>query len=297
MSAAPRLSTFPKCWLEKIVAREKDLFEWIEESGTLGAEGCELYDGFLENFEPAYLGKVRRAIEMTGQTLSLMCFSPDFTNPDPNERKKEIERQKQRIDATAELGGKFCRTLSGQRRPEVSHADGVKWVVECISACLPHARSRGVTLCMENHYKDGYWKYPEFAQFMDIFCEIVNQIHDPNFGVQFDPSNSVVAGEDPVVLLDRVKQRVVSMHASDRYLETSATVADLQRDIGKLGYSPLLKHGVTGQGMNDYDAIFQRLKEVNFSGWISIEDGMNGLDEMRESVEFLKKKRKEFYGV
>lgn len=294
---APKISTFPKCWLEKIVAREMSLFEWIEISATLGAEGCELYDAFLESFEPAYLARVCKAIEQTGQAISLMCFSPDFTKPDPAGRAEEIAKQKQRIDVTAELGGRFCRTLSGQRRPEVSRAEGVKWVVECITACLPHARSRGVILCMENHYKDGYWQYPEFAQYMDIFCEIVGQIHDPFFGVQFDPSNSVVAGEDPLVLLDRVKKRVVSMHASDRYLEKGATVADLQRDIGKQGYSPLLKHGVTGQGMNDYDGIFKRLKEVNYSGWISIEDGMNGLDEMRASVEFLKRKRQEYFGV
>ncbi len=296
-SDVPRISTFPKCWLEKIVAREKDLFEWIEESATLGAEGCELYDGFLENFEPAYLARVRAAIERTGQVLSLLCFSPDFTKPDPRERALEVERQKARIDATAALGGLFCRTLSGQRRPEVGREDGVRWVVECISACLSHARKRGVTLCMENHYKDGYWTHPEFAQRMDLFCEIVARIEDPNFGVQFDPSNSLVAGEDPLALLERVKHRVVSMHASDRYLEPGASVEDLQKDLGRQGYSPLLKHGVTGRGMNDYDAIMRKLCEVGFRGWISIEDGMNGMDEMKASVEFLKKKRKEYFGV
>ncbi|MCW8132734.1 MAG: sugar phosphate isomerase/epimerase, partial [Planctomycetota bacterium] len=108
----PKISTFPKCWLEKIVAREMSLFEWIETSATLGAEGCELYDGFLERFDAAYLSSVRKAIEKTGQTLSLMCFSPDFTNPDPAARAQQIEKQKQRIDVTAELGGGFCRTLS-----------------------------------------------------------------------------------------------------------------------------------------------------------------------------------------
>ena len=48
--------------------------------------------------------------------------------------------------------------------------------------------------------------------------------------------------------------------------------------------------------MNDYDAIFRILASVGFSGWISVEDGMNGLDEMRRSVEFLKKKRDQYFG-
>ena len=52
----------------------------------------------------------------------------------------------------------------------------------------------------------------------------------------------------------------------------------------------------TGRGTNDYDAIFRILKSVNFAGWISVEDGVNGLDELARSVEFLKQKRQEHYG-
>jgi hypothetical protein len=35
---------------------------------------------------------------------------------------------------------------------------------------------------------------------------------------------------------------------------------------------------------------------VNFTGWISVEDGMNGLDELARSVQFLKEKRTQYYG-
>jgi sugar phosphate isomerase/epimerase len=40
--------------------------------------------------------------------------------------------------------------------------------------------------------------------------------------------------------------------------------------------------------MNDYPRIFQILKECGFQGWISIEDGLNGLEEIRASAEFLR---------
>ena len=42
--------------------------------------------------------------------------------------------------------------------------------------------------------------------------------------------------------------------------------------------------------MNDYDAIFSTLNSVGFHGWISIEDGMNGMEDLRASVSFLKSK-------
>jgi sugar phosphate isomerase/epimerase len=47
--------------------------------------------------------------------------------------------------------------------------------------------------------------------------------------------------------------------------------------------------------LNDYDAIFRTLAGVGFTGWISVEDGMNGLEELRGSVEFLKCKREEHF--
>jgi sugar phosphate isomerase/epimerase len=148
---------------------------------------------------------------------------------------------------------------------------------------------------MENHYKDGTWRYPEFAQPEDIFLEIIEQIDSPYFGVQYDPSNAVVGGFDPIRFLEKVRHRVVTMHASDRYLAPGATLDDLKTGDGATGYASALKHGETGQGMNDYDAIFRLLSGVEFSGWISIEDGMNGLDEIARSASFLKEKRAQYF--
>jgi sugar phosphate isomerase/epimerase len=41
--------------------------------------------------------------------------------------------------------------------------------------------------------------------------------------------------------------------------------------------------------LNDYTAIFRILARHGYEGWISIEDGMNGMDEMAESLAFLRK--------
>jgi len=107
--------------------------------------------------------------------------------------------------------------------------------------------------------------------------------------VNFDPSNTILAGEDPLALLAQVKDRVVTMHASDRYLK-SGTLEDLRREEDSTGYAARLAHGVIGKGLNDYDAIFSTLRSVRFDSWISIEDGVNGMDELRESVTFLRYK-------
>ena len=147
-----------------------------------------------------------------------------------------------------------------------------------------------MVLGLENHYKDGFWTYPEFAQKKEVFLALLEAIPDrTHFGVQYDPSNAIVAGDDPVALLEAVADRVVSMHASDRYLAEGATLESLRQSDGTIGYSPDLRHGVTGRGLNDYDAIFRILADQHYRGWISIEDGMNGMDEMADSLAFLRR--------
>ncbi len=289
------IAAFPKCWLEELSDGRRDLFDWIEQSAQLACDGLELYSEFLTSHEPSYLADVRRRVERLGMTVPMICYSPDFTIPEPELRLREIEKQKAMIRVTAALGGTFCRTLSGQARPDVAVDTGVDWVVACIEACLGEAQRCGVTLVMENHFKDGYWEYREFAQTKDVFLRVIDRIDSPHFGVQYDPSNALVAGDDPLDVLDAIVSHVRTMHASDRYLLPGVNVEDMRQADGTLGCPESLVHGVTGEGANDYDGILSRLAAVGFDGWISIEDGVNGMEEMAQSVEFLKRMRAKYF--
>jgi len=288
-----KISAFPKCYIDRTAGdRTMSVFDWIEMARSLDADGLEMYDGFFTSLEPAYIDRVGDAIRAAGFAMPMLCCSPDFTNPDPDGRKRAVDRKAELIAVTRRLGGPraVCRVLSGQRYPQVDRRQGLEWVVECIDRVLPVAREHDVVLGLENHYKDGFWTYPEFAQKQDVFLELLAAIPDrDHFGAQYDPSNAIVAGDDPIELLRAVADRVVSMHASDRYLAEGTTLDELRQTDGTLGYSPNLRHGVTGKGLNDYDTIFRILAEHRYRGWVSIEDGMNGMDEMAESLAFLRR--------
>jgi sugar phosphate isomerase/epimerase len=294
-----RISAFPKCYLEDIAgSRTMSVFEWIEIARRLDADGLEMYEGFFTSLDPAYLDTVGDAIRSAGFDMPMLCCSPDFTQRDPDGRKRAVEHEARMIEVARRLGGPgaVCRVLSGQRYPDVPIEEGLQWVVQCIESLLPVAREHDIVLGLENHYKDGFWKYPEFAQKKSVFLALLNAIPERKyFGVQYDPSNALVAGDDPVDLLRCVADRVVSMHASDRYLEAGASLDELKQADGTIGYSPSLRHGVTGKGLNDYDAIFRILAEHRYSGWISIEDGMNGMDEMAESLAFLRMMSRRYF--
>ncbi len=287
----PQLAACPKAYLDDLCLADgaMSLDQWFELAATLDIDGLELYSGIRDLADPDSWPRHRDAAKEINMALPMLCCSPDFTHPDPEFRANEVAKEKHWIEMADGLGAGFCRVLSGQRRPEVSREQGIDYAASCIKECLPFAADHGVTLIIENHYKDGFWKFPEFAQHMDVFCDLVDAIDAPNFGVNYDPSNTVLAGEDPLELLERVKHRVVTMHASDRYLKYG-TLDDLAAEEGVEGYAERLAHGEIGQGMNDYDAIFSILHGVGFNGWISIEDGVDGIDQLQRSAKFLRKK-------
>ena len=115
------LAAFPKCYLDHLcVNKTMTLDEWIDKVATeLDVDGLEFYWGFTPQDEPE-IRRTRERIEAHGLTMPMMCYSPDFTQPDPAARAREVEKERHVIEVTAQLGGKLCRVLSGQRRPEVS---------------------------------------------------------------------------------------------------------------------------------------------------------------------------------
>jgi sugar phosphate isomerase/epimerase len=291
-----KLAVFPKGFFQQLVERRMTLPVWLELASTLDVDGVELYPTFLESYKEPYLREVRESIEELGMEMPMMCHSPDFTHPDLMQRMKQVEFSLRMIEVTRILGGRYCRVLSGQRHPEVGEEEGIGWVVESIEGLLPAAEEAGVILTLENHYKDGTWEYPEFAQSRERFMRIVNSIQSPWLRVQYDPSNAVVAGIDPYRFLDEVVDRVATMHASDRYLK-GGTVEDLERlDADPVhGYARMLQHGVIGEGFNDFDRIFSTLSAAGFDGWVSIEDGEGetveqGMENLRRSAAFLRAK-------
>jgi sugar phosphate isomerase/epimerase len=292
----PKISAFPKAYMHALCKDgTMNLVQWFELATSIDVDGVEFYAGFLEMQDQNNWSDIRRQLDESGLVAPMMCCSPDFTHPDRKFRAEQIAKQRYWIDMTAAVGGQFCRVLSGQKRPELTMEEGVKLAADCIYECLPYAEQHDITLILENHYKDDFWEYPEFAQKMDVFCALVNAVQAPNFGVNYDPSNAYLAGDDPIELLKRVSHRVVTMHASDRYL-LEGTLEDLRKEeLGVAGYAKRLRHGEIGKGINDYDAIFAELKRVGFDSWISIEDGVDGIEQLAASVNFLRRKISQYW--
>jgi sugar phosphate isomerase/epimerase len=153
----PKLAAFPKAFMNALCKDgSMKLSGWIEMAVKLDVEGLEWYAGFLEMEERSSWQKFREQVEEHGKEIPMLCCSPDFTHPDPQFRSQQIEQQKYWIDMINELGGSYCRVLSGQKRPEIGIDEGIDLTVSSIEECLPYAEERGITLIIENHYKDDF---------------------------------------------------------------------------------------------------------------------------------------------
>jgi len=276
----PRLAAFPKGFFYQLLARDDLTIEdFIRRAPGLGLEGVELYPGFLDGYSAPSLERLRAVADEARVELPMMCSSPDFTDPRAGGWERAVQQMRGLVDVMVLLAPqakwRSVRVLSGQSWPGVSEEEGIARAVEGIKAVLAYSAPRGVWAVIENHYKDGLWTYPEFAQSSRRFLAIVDQVSSPWFGVNFDPSNAIVAGEDPLSLLDQVAGRVRSMGASDRSLRPGHSLEEVAAHTG-VGYPDALQHGVVGQGLNNYSEIFSRLSKAGFSGWISIEDGEAG---------------------
>ena len=112
-----KIAAFPKCYIDQIAGeRSMSVFDWIEMARSLDADGLEMYDGFFTSLEPSYLDQVGEAIAAAGFAMPMLCCSPDFTNPDPDARKRAVDREAELI-AGGPPAGRPAHGLPGALRP------------------------------------------------------------------------------------------------------------------------------------------------------------------------------------
>lgn len=101
---------------------------------------------------------------------------------------------------------------------------------------------------------------------------VFERMKDLPVGINFDTANAVACKADPVKLLEKVIDKVWTIHLND-----TATV-------GK--WTP----AAVGEGLVDFDRIFETLKKHGFDNWVCIEEASgNGMEGIRNAVRFARK--------
>jgi sugar phosphate isomerase/epimerase len=274
--AKPRLAWLPVRHIHAILEGRMSLFDWLERVPSFGIHAVELYHGFLTEQN---LLRVRQTLQSLGLQVSQITCAPDFTNPDATVRKRELELMRQRVDWAAMLGADAVRVTAGMEHAELSETDGMHYAFENMVKLAEYAVPLGVYPCYENHYKDRCWTREDFSFMPERFLHLFEQLEPTPVRINFDFANPLMAGADPVALLQRVVHKVHHVHAGDR-------------QPGEY------QHCVLGEGKVPFRALLPILHAHGYSGYLSIEDGQPEGDEgFRRSLAFLQGLVNEVYGA
>ena len=266
-----KLSCLPVSLYDDIFSGKSSVADWIRLGAELGLDAVDFSIKFFPVWNDRLLNTVWITLARRGlETCMIACYS-DFTHPDPVQREEELTRLKSDIALAKALGAKFVRVTAGQNHPGIEHKEAVRWVTDGFLHALDEAEKQGVTLAYENHTKGAPWQYWDFSQPSEIFLEILDALSDTPLGVCFDTANPLVLKEDVLALLDKVIDRVVVLHVFD------------MREVGK--FEPMR----VGTGVSPIPQIFSRMRQVNYDGWLSIEEASRqGKQGFEEAITYVK---------
>ena len=266
-----KLSCLPVSYFPRLMSGEMSLGDWAREGKALGLDAVDISVLFLKDRDAGYLRGLRRQVEQAGIPLCGASTYPDFTHPDPEERKRQLALLGADLDALCNLGVRIVRVTAGQAHPGLDTEAGIGLVLAAFEQALPWAQSLGLQLVFENHSKPSVWRHPDFGFPTDIFLRLAERLRGTDIRIQFDTANPIAYGDDPLPILERVIERVEVVHAADTRV------------------SGRLEPAVIGTGLVPFDRVFGRLKESGFAGWVSIEEASGtGHEGVAAAVDFIR---------
>lgn len=247
---------------EKVLARVKDL----------GFTNCFLsMDGYIGGGFTADLGKqYRDLLEKNG----LVATTVEVVGPGPLEwdflhgpatiglvpektRAARIDALRQASDFAKQIGVNQVQTHCGFI-PENPDDPKYAGTVKAIRTVAEHCQGNGQHFLMETGQETP-----------TTMSRALRDVAMPNLAVGLDTANLILYGKaNPVDAVDIIGPHVRSVHAKDGKWPT---------DPSKLGEEVLI-----GKGLVDFKAVFTKLRELGYTGAITIERETSGPQQMED---------------
>jgi len=168
-----------------------------------------------------------------------------------------IEYLKQAIRFAAEIGAPVVNTDEGPKPDWTNEEEDHVLMRYVLGEAARVAEPRGILIGIEPHQQ--YSKHP------DGLDRIHDLVDSPAIGINFDTGNSYLCGHDPYDWLERVKDRLVHLHAKD----ISVSQSDSER--GKVTGTPV--GCACGEGVIDWQRVIDICRTAPRDIVLSVECG------------------------
>ena len=261
----------------EFVRHEDKPFEWgVEKAAELGYEYCEpmVHWGRELLSEAGYFHSVsmlddplrlRRACEKAGVKMSGLSAHTTLCKPEIG-----TEYLKQAVRFAAEAGAPVVNTDEGPKPAWTTEEEDYVLMRYTLVEAAKVAEPRGILIGIEPHQQ--YSKTPDGLDRIQALPASLA------VGINFDTGNSFLGGQDPYLWLERVKDRLVHVHAKDISIQQS----DAER--GKVTGTPV--GCACGEGVIDWKRVIDICKTAPCDLVLSVECGT--VAQAKASIEHLK---------
>ena len=196
--------------------------------------------------------RVKNACAAAGVDISGLSTHTPLCKPEIS-----IEYLKQAIRFAAEIGAPVVNTDEGPKPDWTSEEEDHVLMRYVLGEAARVAEPRGILIGIEPHQQ--YSKHP------DGLDRIHKLVDSPSIGINFDTGNSYLCGHDPYDWLERVKDRLVHLHAKD----ISVSQSDSER--GKVTGTPV--GCACGEGVIDWQRVIDICRTAPRDIVLSVECG------------------------
>ena len=266
----------------------------IKESLRCGAEGVQLYAWKeLNPFEitPEKISEIKQVAKDSGQVVTALCGELSEMNPgghgleEANKNPPLIDYLKRVFDLASEFDCKIVTTHIGII-PEDKTSAAYKALQSACGELSEYAAKLDAWLAIETG--------PEPVARL---CDFADSLPQGRVAVNYDPANLVmVTNDDEVRGVYTAGKRIVHTHAKDGIMKKYAGPEYIYGIFAEGGVEALASVGdyfvetPLGQGNVQWPEYIKALKDINYSGFLTIERevGKDATADIQMAVNFLK---------
>lgn len=175
---------------------------------------------------------------------------------------KRIEKTKKALKLAVDMGSPIVTTHPGVI-PSDRSGPAYSVIKRSVSEISRYGEDLGALFCIETGMERA-----------EVLKEFLEDVGSPALKVNYDPANMLHFGIDEVVKgVKTLKKWIAHTHAKD--------------------YNPETKKATVGEGLVPWDEYMSALREVQYNGWLAIEDetGINVIESIKRGKNFLEKYR------
>lgn len=240
----------------------------LKKASDIGAAGIQMYattgDYAPENLSISRRREILDTVKAHGLCFSALCGDLGHGFGDAEHNPEYIEKSKRILDLAKELETDIVTTHIGVVPTDKNH-DRYKVMQEACASLAEYADSINSHFAIETG--------PESSE---VLKEFLDSLGSRGVGVNLDPANLVmVAGDDPVVAVEKLKDYIVHTHAKDGVMLVKCNPEYLFKVVHpvpeKYGDVQYFKEVALGTGDVDFTAYLKALDRIGYKGFLTIE--------------------------